>query len=136
MKNRAQFMSRKILVVEDNADLLDLFRLNFKEEGYAIATATTGIEAVKKTRSLLPDLVVLDVVLPELDGFAVCEILRNDPTTASIPIIIVTGLPGQMSRMAGLESGATEFVTKPVSPQMLVSRVQEVLKRFPNPSDT
>jgi DNA-binding response OmpR family regulator len=128
--SQTSFLKRKkILVVEDEADFLGLLRLRFKEEGFAIATATNGIDAVKKARSLSPDLILLDVMLPELDGFAVCEILRNDAATASIPIIMVTGLAGQMSRCAGIDSGATDFVTKPTTPDEIVSKVKERLQQ-------
>ncbi len=115
--------------MEDEADFLDLLRLYFKQEGFAIATATNGLDAVKKARSLMPDLILLDVMLPELDGFAVCEILRNDSATASIPVVMLTGLCGQMSRCAGIESGATEFVTKPARPEDIVSKVKEMLQQ-------
>jgi DNA-binding response OmpR family regulator len=118
---------KKILVVEDEADFLELLRVYFKEEGFAIATAKNGVDAIRKARSLLPDLILLDVMLPELDGFAVCEILRKDAATASIPVIMVTGLCGQLSRCAGIESGATDFVTKPTTPQEIVSKVKEML---------
>ena len=130
--SQTSFIKRKkILVVEDNADMLELLRLHFKEEGFAIATATNGVDAVRKARSLLPDLVLLDVMLPELDGFAVCEILRQDPATAHTPIIMLTGLPGQITRCAGIESGATDFVTKPVNPTDIVSRVKDLfLKQY------
>jgi two-component system alkaline phosphatase synthesis response regulator PhoP len=129
-------MSRKILVVEDDADLLELLRLHFKDGGFAIATASDGIEAVKKARSLRPDLIVLDLMIPELDGLAVCEILRNDETTASIPVIMVSGLPGQVTQLAGMESGATDFIRKPFSPGDMLSRVEELLKDVPISSDT
>jgi two-component system alkaline phosphatase synthesis response regulator PhoP len=118
---------RKILVVEDEPDFLELLRLHFKDEGFAIATAKNGVDAVRKARSLLPDLILLDVMLPELDGFAVCEILKRDAATATIPVIMVTGLCGQLSRCAGIDSGATEFVTKPTSPEHIVSKVKEAL---------
>src|SRR5437763_3148368 len=103
-------MRRKILVVEDNTELLGLLRLNFKAAGFAIATASSGIEALKKARSLAPDLILLDFVLPELDGLAVCEILRNDPETAFIPIVMFTGLGSQFTRLAGLASGANDYI--------------------------
>jgi len=119
---------RKILVVEDEPDFLELLRIHFKDEGFAIATAKNGVDAVRKARSLQPDLILLDVMLPELDGFAVCEILRNDAATASIPVIMVSGLCGQLTRCAGIESGATEFVTKPTSPEFIVSKVKETLQ--------
>jgi len=124
---------KKVLIVEDQPELLELIRLHFKEEGFAIATATNGVEAIKKAHSLQPDLILLDVMLPELDGFAVCEILRKDPATASVPIIMVTGLTGQMTRCAGIESGATDFVTKPVTPAHLVSRVKDTLQQSSAP---
>jgi two-component system, OmpR family, alkaline phosphatase synthesis response regulator PhoP len=116
-------MRKKILIVEDDTDLLEILRLSFKGAGYSIATATNGIEALKKARSLRPDLVVLDLVLPELDGFAVCEILRKDRATATLPIIMLTGLSSEFTRFAGLESGATDYVTKPVTPSELVSKI-------------
>jgi len=125
---------RKILVVEDEPDFLELLRIHFKDEGFAIATARNGVDAVRKARSLQPDLILLDVMLPELDGFAVCEILRNDAATASIPVIMVTGLCGQLTRCAGIESGATEFVTKPTSPEFIVSKVKETLQLGSTPA--
>jgi DNA-binding response OmpR family regulator len=135
MSQASLLKRKKILVVEDHVELLELLRLQFKEEGFAIATATNGVDAVKKARALLPDLILLDVVLPELDGFAVCELLRKNPATTDIPIIMVTGLSGQLPRCAGIESGATDFVTKPVSLAHLISRVREVLKRqSPSPA--
>jgi two-component system, OmpR family, alkaline phosphatase synthesis response regulator PhoP len=128
--NHTNFLRRrKILVVEDQTELLELLRLHFKEEGFAIATATNGVDAIRKARSLAPDLIVLDVMLPELDGFAVCEILRREPATASVPIIMVTGLPGQLTRCAGIESGATDFITKPVSPTRLLARIKEIFQQ-------
>jgi len=124
-------MRTKILIVEDNTELLALLRLHFKGAGFAIATATNGIEALKKARSLSPDLILLDLVLPELDGFAVCEILRNDPETALIPILMFTGSGSQFTRLAGLESGATDYIAKPVSPKDLVARIKGLLRPQP-----
>lgn len=125
------FMRTKILVVEDNTELLRLLRLSFRAAGFAIATATNGIEAIKKARSLSPDCILLDLVLPELDGFAVCEILRQDTETASIPIILFTGLGGQFTRLAGLDAGANDYITKPLSPKDLVLRIKELLHLSP-----
>jgi len=127
-------MRKKILIVEDDTDLLEMLRLSFKEAGFSIATAVNGIEALKKVRTLRPDLVVLDLVLPELDGFAVCETLRKDKTTASIPIIMLTGLSSEFTRFAGLESGATDYVTKPVTLSELVSKVNHWLKHPAEPA--
>jgi len=121
------FMRRKILLVEDNKELLQLLRLSFKNAGYATATASDGLDAVKKARSWLPDLIVLDLVLPQLDGFAVCELLRKDPTTASTPVLMLSGIPGQLSRYAGLESGGTDFITKPANPTDVIARAGKLL---------
>jgi len=121
-------MRKKILVVDDNKDLVEVLRLSLKHAGFSIATATNGIEALKKARSVSPDLILLDLMLPELDGFAVCETLRKDPTTASIPILILSGLTSQLARLAGLESGGTEFIAKPMNPGSLVSRIKTMLK--------
>ena len=128
MSHSSFLRKKRILIVEDHAELRELIRLQFKGEGYAVATAANGIDAVRKTRSLRPDLILLDVMLPELDGFAVCELLRRDSATKRIPVLMVTGLTGQMPRCAGIESGATDFVTKPVSPSDLISRVNGLLQ--------
>lgn len=129
MSQTSLFRRKKILVVEDQADLLEIMRLHFKEEGFATATATDGVEAVRKARSMGPDLILLDVMLPELDGFAVCELLRKDPNTQRIPILMVSGLSGQLPRCAGIEAGATDFVTKPVTPANLVLRVRQIFEQ-------
>jgi len=130
MSDTSHFRKKKILLVEDEADLLELFRSQFKEYGFAIATARNGVDALRKAKSLVPDLIVLDVMQPELSGFAVCEILRKDPVTASIPVLMVTGLTTQIARCVAVESGATEFVTKPISADELVSKVKDMfLKR-------
>jgi len=128
MSQTSFLRKKRILIVEDHTELRELIRLRFKDEGYAVATATNGIDAVRKTRSLMPDLILLDVMLPELDGFMVCELLRRDSNTKKIPVIMVTGLEGQVPRCAGIESGATEFVTKPVTPADLISRVNHLLQ--------
>jgi two-component system, OmpR family, alkaline phosphatase synthesis response regulator PhoP len=120
-------MRKKILIVEDDTDLLEILRLALKSEGFSIATARNGLEALKKARSLLPDLIVLDLVLPELDGFAVCETLRLDRALAAVPIIVVTGLASEFTRLAGFEAGASDYVAKPFTPAELVSKVEHWL---------
>jgi len=122
-------MRKRVLVVEDDTEMVDLLRFNLQKAGFAIATATDGIEALKKVRSLAPDLTLLDLMLPELDGFSVCEILRRDPDTASIPIIMLTALSNELARITGLASGANDYVSKPFSPRQLVSRVKDLLDR-------
>lgn len=120
-------MQKKILVVEDDAELVELLRFNLKKAGFAVGTASDGIEAIKKARSLLPDLVLLDLMLPELDGFAVCEVLRRDPNLAHTPVIMLTALSSQLARLAGMEAGANEYMVKPFSPKQLISRIETLL---------
>lgn len=115
-------------MVDDDADVVELLKFNLKRAGFAIGTASDGVEALKKACTLSPDLILLDLMMPELDGLAVCEILRRDPVTASIPIVMLTAASSQLSRLAGLDAGATDYVTKPFSPRELVSRIEEVLR--------
>jgi len=124
-------MRKKILIVEDNTELLELMRSNLRQAGFATMAATNGLDALKKARSGSPDLILLDLVLPELDGFAVCEHLRRDPATAATPVIMLTGLTSAMTRYAGMESGANEYVTKPASLAHLVSRIEHWLRTQP-----
>jgi DNA-binding response OmpR family regulator len=125
-------MRKRILVVDDDPELVELVSFNLKHAGYTIGTAANGVEAIKKARSLAPDLILLDVMMPELDGFAVCEILRRDSATAAIPIVMLTALSGELGRLAGLGSGATDFLTKPFSPRLLVARIENLLKKAVN----
>lgn len=126
-------MRKKILVVEDNTDLVELLRLSLKEAGFTVTTAQNGVEALKRIRATPPDLIVLDLVLPELDGFAVCESLRQDSATAAIPVLLLSGLNSEFARYTGLDCGAHEFVTKPVSPDHLVSRIRHWLEQPSQP---
>ena len=120
-------MQRKILVVDDDPEVTELLRFNLKGAGFAVGTAPNGRVALKKACSLAPDLIVLDLMMPELDGFAVCEILRHDPATARIPILMLTAVSSQFARLSGLEAGANDYLTKPFSPRELVARVQLLL---------
>ena len=119
----------KVLVVDDEPDAVELIDFNLKASGYEVVTAADGNEALKKARSSLPDLIVLDLMLPEVDGLEVCKILRRDTATAAIPIIMVTAKAGEIDRVLGLELGADDYITKPFSPRELVLRVKNLLKR-------
>jgi two-component system phosphate regulon response regulator PhoB len=119
----------KILVVDDEPDALELVSFNLKSAGYEVVTADNGSEALKKARQHVPDLILLDVMLPEVDGLEVCKLLRRDPATAPIPIIMLTAKAGEIDRVLGLELGAEDYVTKPFSPRELVLRVKNLLKR-------
>jgi DNA-binding response OmpR family regulator len=125
--DKPAIVRKKILVVEDDQDLAELLSFNLRNAGFAIGTASDGVEALKKARSAAPDLILLDLMLPELDGFAVCEILRHDPATASVPIIMLTAMSGELARLAGLEAGANDYITKPFSPRQLLARVEAIL---------
>lgn len=128
-------MRKKLLLVDDNKDLLGLLRLGLKGQGFSIATAANGIDAIQKAISMTPDLILLDLLLPGLDGFVVCETLRKHPITAATPIIIMTGMSGQFTRFAGFESGGTDFVSKPVTPKALLGKIKELLDSKPqNPT--
>jgi two-component system alkaline phosphatase synthesis response regulator PhoP len=122
-------MRKKILIVDDDSELIELLSFNLKKAGFAIGTARDGVEALRKACSIAPDLILLDVMLPELDGFAVCEILRRDSATAPIPIILLTALSGELGRVVGLGCGANEYLTKPFSPQQVITRVEALLDR-------
>jgi two-component system, OmpR family, alkaline phosphatase synthesis response regulator PhoP len=117
----------KILVVDDDADWVELLRYNLKKAGFSIGTAFDGVEGVRKARAILPDVILLDLMLPELDGFAVCEILRRDQATASIPIVMLTALSGELGRLVGLDVGANAYLTKPFTPKLLIARLESLL---------
>ena len=121
-------MTPKILVVDDEPDMLELISFNLKAERYEVFTAATGPEALNQARAILPDSIVLDLMLPDLDGVAVCEILHRLPSTAPIPIIIVTAWSSELARIIGLEMGAEDYLTKPFSPRELVLRIKNALR--------
>ena len=118
----------RILVVDDEPDAVELVAFNLKGAGYDVTTAIDGEEALKKARDLLPDLIVLDLMIPAVDGLEVCKILRRDGRTATIPILMLTAKAGEMDRVLGLELGADDYVTKPFSPREMVLRVKRLLR--------
>lgn len=126
-------MQKKILIVDDNTDLTSVLRAGFKEAGFAVRTSGNGVDALKKVYSFKPDAIILDLVLPELDGFAVCEHLKKNRATASIPVLVLTGLSSQLSRFAGLESGANEYLTKPFQFEELLAKVNALLEKTDAP---
>ena len=119
----------KILVVDDEPEALELLEFNLKQAGFDVIAAADGAQALKKARSALPSLIVLDLMLPEIDGLEVCKMLRRDPATAAIPIIMLTAKAAELDRIVGLELGAEDYITKPFSPRELVLRVKKVLQR-------
>ena len=109
-------MAREVLVVEDEPDIRRLVVLHLERDGFRCRTAATGTDALREVKTAVPDLVVLDLMLPELDGLEVCRRLRRDPGTASVPIIMLTAKSDEVDRIVGLEIGADDYVGKPFSP--------------------
>ncbi len=122
-------MKPKILVVDDEPEAVELVEFNLKQAGFEVLAASDGAEALNKARSALPSLIVLDLMLPEVDGLEVCKMLRRDPATADIPIVMVTAKAAEIDRVLGLELGADDYLTKPFSPRELVLRVKKLLRR-------
>jgi two-component system phosphate regulon response regulator PhoB len=122
-------MKTNILVVDDEPDLLELIDTNFTAAGFNVVTAARGREALRKARELRPQLILLDVMLPELDGLEICKLLRHDPITRSIPIVMLTAKAAEIDRVLGLELGADDYVTKPFSIRELILRVKKLLNR-------
>jgi two-component system alkaline phosphatase synthesis response regulator PhoP len=121
-------MRPRILVVDDEPDIVELVAFNLQTEGYEVITASNGLDALKQARALIPDLIVLDLMLPEMDGLSVCELLHRLPATAQIPIIMLTAWSSELSRIIGLDTGAEDYMTKPFSPRELVLRVKKALR--------
>ncbi|HXI53036.1 MAG TPA: response regulator transcription factor [Candidatus Saccharimonadales bacterium] len=128
-------MKQKILVVDDEPDAVELIEFNLKANGYEVATAADGEEALQKARATLPNLIILDLMLPEVDGMEVCKILRRDSRTSGIPIIMLTAKAAEVDRVLGLELGADDYVTKPFSPRELVLRVKRLLRAGNTPQE-
>ena len=122
-------MKPRILVVDDEPEAVDLLEYNLKQSGYTVSTAGDGAEALKKARSQPPDLIVLDVMLPEMDGFEICKTLRLDGATAKIPVIMLTAKAAEIDRVLGLELGADDYLTKPFSTRELLLRIKKILAR-------
>jgi len=122
-------MKARILAADDEPDALELIQVNLKSAGYDVITAADGNEALRKVRSVMPDLILLDIMLPEMDGLEICKTLRREKATAAIPIIMLTARAAEIDRVLGLELGADDYMTKPFSPRELILRVKNVLRR-------
>ncbi|MBP7381379.1 response regulator transcription factor [Myxococcota bacterium] len=119
----------RLLVVDDEEDILELLRYNLEREGYSVVTALSGEEAVDRARADAPDLILLDLMLPGMNGLDVCRVLSRDERTQSIPIIILTARAEEADIVAGLELGADDYISKPFSPRVVLARVKTVLRR-------
>ncbi|MGD0649693.1 MAG: winged helix-turn-helix domain-containing protein [Verrucomicrobiia bacterium] len=122
-------MSETVLIVDDEQDVVDLLVYNLQKAGYKTATARDGVTALQKARDGFPSLIILDLMLPQVEGTEVCKQLRADPKTASIPILMPTAKAEEVDRIVGLELGADDYVTKPFSPREVVLRVKKILSR-------
>jgi two-component system phosphate regulon response regulator PhoB len=118
-----------ILVIEDEGDILELIRFNLAREGYKVSSAVSGEAGLKLARLESPALVLLDLMLPEIDGLEVCKTLKNDPKTQHIPIVMLTAKGEESDIVTGLEVGAEDYIVKPFSPKVLIARVRAVLRR-------
>jgi two-component system alkaline phosphatase synthesis response regulator PhoP len=121
----------KLLLVEDEGHILELLTYNLSKEGFDVTGVPSGEEALAAVRSSLPDLILLDLMLPGVGGFDVCRILKSDPQTKHIPVVMLTARGEEQEIVAGLELGADDYITKPFSPKVLVARIRAVLRRQP-----
>ncbi|HYB70830.1 MAG TPA: response regulator [Candidatus Bathyarchaeia archaeon] len=121
--------SPRILIVEDEPDIRDLLVFHLEREGYHVVRSRSGPEALRLARAGPPDLVLLDIMLPEMDGLEVCRRLRQDPATRDLPIVMLTARGDEVDRVLGLELGADDYVVKPFSPRELIARIRAVLRR-------
>ena len=126
---------KKILIVEDEADIAQLVKLYLEKDGFRTTIASTGIEALTLIKTNRPDMVVLDLMLPEIDGLEVCKKIRSAPDTALLPILMLTAKAEESDTIIGLELGADDYVTKPFSPKVLVTRVKALFRRLERTHD-
>ncbi|HEX4373306.1 MAG TPA: response regulator [Puia sp.] len=120
---------KKILIADDEPDILEILQYNLNKEGYEVITAKDGDEALTKAKNNKPDLIILDIMMPKKTGTEVCEILRSQPAFKNTLIIFLTALNDEGSHIKGLETGADDYVSKPISPKVLVSRVNALFRR-------
>lgn len=121
---------KKILIADDEPDILEIIQYNLRAEGYDVFTAKDGDEALTRARQIKPDLIILDVMMPKKNGVEVCEILRTQPAFKDTLIIFLTALSDESSQMKGLDTGADDYVNKPISPKLLLSRVNALFRRM------
>jgi len=120
---------KKILLVDDEIDILEFVSYNLEKEGYKVYTAQNGIDAIRIAEKKIPDLIILDVMMPEMDGIVTCEELRKIPKLNSTVIAFLTARGEDYSQIAGFEAGADDYITKPIRPKVLISRVKALMKR-------
>ncbi|MCU0331598.1 MAG: response regulator transcription factor [Candidatus Kapabacteria bacterium] len=122
-------MEKTILIVDDEQDIVDLISYNLSKEGYKVVTATNGTQAVEMAGRVRPDLIILDIMMPGMDGFEVCRTLRQNPSTHGTAIMFLTARAGEIDQILGLELGADDYIQKPISPRVLIARVKTIIRR-------
>jgi DNA-binding response OmpR family regulator len=122
-------MKAKVLLVDDEVDFVKLTEYNLCRQGFEVFTAYNGVEALHQARRILPDVILLDLMLPDIDGASVCEILRSQPSTADVPVVVVSALDGMVTRGRSAEAGVTFYFKKPVDMNVLGDRVRQVIEQ-------
>jgi two-component system alkaline phosphatase synthesis response regulator PhoP len=123
-------------LVDDEPDVIEIIKFNLDQEGYQVKTATNGSEAVKKAKKTFPHLIIMDVMMPEMDGIEACEILRKDPKFNNTIIMFLTARGEDYSYVAAFDAGADDYVTKPIKPKILVSKIKALLRRLKKEEET
>ena len=126
---------KTVLIVEDERDVVDLLALNLRKAGFSISMAMDGAAGLQKARGEKPAFVILDLMLPKMPGLEICKILKSDPATRQIPIMMLTAKAEEIDRVVGLEFGADDYVTKPFSPREVVLRIKAILRRAEGPAE-
>ena len=126
----------KILLVDDEPDILEIISYNLTAQGYNVSTANNGVQAVKKAKKEQPHLIILDVMMPEMDGIEACEQIRKIPELENTLIVFLTARGEDYSQVAGFEAGADDYITKPIKPKVLVSKIKSLLRRLNTTSNT
>lgn len=121
---------RKVLVVDDDSDIVELLSYNLKKEGYEVMSAYNGKEAIKCAKTFLPDLILLDIMMPKMDGVEACRLLREDSSLSETYIIFLTARAEEYSEVAAFDAGANDYLTKPIRPRALMSRIQSIFQNF------
>jgi two-component system alkaline phosphatase synthesis response regulator PhoP len=121
---------KKILIADDEPDILEILQFNLEAEGYIVKTAKNGIEAIELSKSFLPELVILDVMMPGKTGIQACEEMRTIPTLANVLIVFLTALSDDISEVKGLEAGADDFISKPIRPKVIISKINSLFRRI------
>lgn len=126
--------SRKVLIADDEPDILEILKYNLQQEGYQVVTAKDGDDAIEKAKQFNPDLIVLDIMMPKKTGVEVCEILRLLPAFKSTLILFLTALSDENTQIKGLETGADDYISKPISPKVFLSKVNSLFRRLNKPA--